>query len=133
LIDTKCRDLSPVVDTWQQTAGLTIGTGMSGHGFGIRPGYGPRFVARLVPERVLGHDLAGSALRGFPMEVHDIGPTFSHNEKDAPPMPHQRTACETHAEITLARPPAHHSRTAIRSSQTAGFVEEKLRSFGITR
>jgi glycine/D-amino acid oxidase-like deaminating enzyme len=45
----------PIVDH-APIPGLTIATGMSGHGFGIGPGMG-RVVADLVLGRAVGHDL----------------------------------------------------------------------------
>jgi glycine/D-amino acid oxidase-like deaminating enzyme len=44
--------------------GLTIATGMSGHGFGIGPGIG-RVVAALVTGQPTGHDLARFRLSRF--------------------------------------------------------------------
>jgi glycine/D-amino acid oxidase-like deaminating enzyme len=55
MIDTM-PDVVPVVDA-APIPGLTIATGMSGHGFGIGPGMG-RVVADLVDGRPPGHDLA---------------------------------------------------------------------------
>jgi glycine/D-amino acid oxidase-like deaminating enzyme len=49
-------DVVPIVDH-APIAGLTIATGMSGHGFGIGPGMG-RVVADLVTGRPVGHDLS---------------------------------------------------------------------------
>ena len=49
-------DVVPIVDH-APIAGLTIATGMSGHGFGIGPGMG-RVVADLVMGRATGHDLS---------------------------------------------------------------------------
>ena len=54
MIDTM-PDVVPVVDA-APIAGLTIATGMSGHGFGIGPGMG-RVLADLVLGRAPGHDL----------------------------------------------------------------------------
>lgn len=54
MIDT-LPDVVPVVD--QATIpGLIIATGMSGHGFGIGPGFG-RVLADMVAGRKIGHDL----------------------------------------------------------------------------
>ena len=53
MIDTM-PDVVPVID---REGGLTIATGMSGHGFGIGPGVG-RVVADLVRGRPPGHDLS---------------------------------------------------------------------------
>lgn len=50
-------DLVPVVDRVPSLPGLTLGTGMSGHGFGIGPAMG-RILADLVLARAPGHDLA---------------------------------------------------------------------------
>ncbi|MFD2738566.1 NAD(P)/FAD-dependent oxidoreductase [Sulfitobacter aestuarii] len=55
MIDTM-PDIVPVVDRCAQLPGLTIGTGMSGHGFGIGPGMG-KVLAALVCGRDPGHDL----------------------------------------------------------------------------
>ena len=54
MIDTM-PDVVPVVDH-APIPGLTIATGMSGHGFGIGPGMG-RVVADLVTGGAVGHDL----------------------------------------------------------------------------
>ena len=50
-------DVVPIVDRCAALPGLTIGTGMSAHGFGIGPGFG-RVLADLVAGRSPGHDLA---------------------------------------------------------------------------
>ncbi len=55
MIDTM-PDTVPVVDHAPGVAGLTIATGMSGHGFGIGPAMG-RVVADLVRGVPVGHDL----------------------------------------------------------------------------
>ncbi len=55
MIDTM-PDVVPVIDR-APLAGLTIATGLSGHGFGIGPAVG-RVVADLVAGRAPGHDLA---------------------------------------------------------------------------
>ncbi|EPX84990.1 NAD(P)/FAD-dependent oxidoreductase [Salipiger mucosus] len=49
-------DVVPVVGPVQQLPGLTVATGMCGHGFGIGPAFG-RIMADLAQERDLGHDL----------------------------------------------------------------------------
>jgi glycine/D-amino acid oxidase-like deaminating enzyme len=49
-------DLVPVIDRVAEIPGLTVATGMSGHGFGIGPGVG-RVVADLVTGDDPGHDL----------------------------------------------------------------------------
>ena len=50
-------DVVPVIDRAPTIPGLTIATGMSGHGFGIGPGVG-RLVADLVAGNPVGHDLS---------------------------------------------------------------------------
>ncbi|MCX7559394.1 FAD-binding oxidoreductase [Sulfitobacter sp. F26204] len=55
MIDTM-PDLVPIVDHCAGIPGLVIGTGMSGHGFGIGPGMG-RVLAALVTGDQVGHDL----------------------------------------------------------------------------
>jgi glycine/D-amino acid oxidase-like deaminating enzyme len=55
MIDT-LPDVVPIIDHGP-IAGLTIATGMSGHGFGIGPGIG-RVVADLVTGGHVGHDLS---------------------------------------------------------------------------
>ncbi len=55
MIDTM-PDLVPVVDRIAQVPGLTVGTGMSGHGFGIGPAIG-RVLAALALGEATGHDL----------------------------------------------------------------------------
>ena len=70
MIDTM-PDVVPVVDRSHDIDGLVIGTGMSGHGFGIGPAMG-RCLAALVMGDNVGHDLSrfratrftdGSAIR----------------------------------------------------------------------
>jgi glycine/D-amino acid oxidase-like deaminating enzyme len=56
-------DVVPIVDQ-APIPGLTIATGMSGHGFGIGPGMG-RVVADLVLGRPTGHDLSRFRLSRF--------------------------------------------------------------------
>jgi glycine/D-amino acid oxidase-like deaminating enzyme len=55
MIDTM-PDLVPVVDRIADLPGLTVGTGMSGHGFGIGPAMG-RVLAALATDGDTGHDL----------------------------------------------------------------------------
>ena len=62
MIDTM-PDVVPVVDH-APVPGLTIATGMSGHGFGIGPGIG-RVVADLVAGGAVGHDLSRFRLSRF--------------------------------------------------------------------
>jgi len=56
-------DVVPVISP-APIAGLTIATGLSGHGFGIGPGFG-RVVADLALGRSTGHDLARFRLSRF--------------------------------------------------------------------
>ncbi len=62
MIDTM-PDVVPVVDA-APVPGLWIATGMSGHGFGIGPGFG-RVMADLVAGRAPGHDLSRFRLSRF--------------------------------------------------------------------
>jgi glycine/D-amino acid oxidase-like deaminating enzyme len=62
MIDT-LPDTVPIVDH-APIPGLTIATGMSGHGFGIGPGMG-RVVADLVSGGPVGHDLSRFRLSRF--------------------------------------------------------------------
>ncbi len=55
MIDTM-PDVVPVVDRCAAIPGLVVGTGMSGHGFGIGPAMG-RILAALVTGDETGHDL----------------------------------------------------------------------------
>ena len=65
-------DVVPVIDRVAAVPGLTIGTGMCGHGFGIGPGVG-RVLADLVCGDAPGHDLRRFRLSRFrdgsPMEL----------------------------------------------------------------
>ena len=63
MIDTM-PDIVPVVDRVDRLPGLTIGTGMSGHGFGIGPGMG-RVLAALATGGEVGHDLSRFRLSRF--------------------------------------------------------------------
>ncbi|WP_439149640.1 NAD(P)/FAD-dependent oxidoreductase [Sulfitobacter sp.] len=63
MIDTM-PDIVPVVDRAPTLPGLTIGTGMSGHGFGIGPGMG-RVLAALATGGDVGHDLTRFRLSRF--------------------------------------------------------------------
>lgn len=63
MIDTM-PDIVPVVDRVVSIPGLTVGTGMSGHGFGIGPGMG-RVLAALVTGDKVGHDLHRFRLSRF--------------------------------------------------------------------
>lgn len=57
-------DVVPVIDRVDLLPGLTIATGMSGHGFGIGPGVG-RVVADLVTGGAVGHDLSRFRMSRF--------------------------------------------------------------------
>lgn len=63
MIDT-LPDVVPVIDHVDALPGLTVATGMAGHGFGIGPGVG-RVVADLVTGRPAGHDLHRFRLSRF--------------------------------------------------------------------
>ena len=63
MIDTM-PDVVPVIDRVAAIPGLTIATGLSGHGFGIGPGMG-RVVADLVAGNPTGHDLHRFRLARF--------------------------------------------------------------------
>jgi glycine/D-amino acid oxidase-like deaminating enzyme len=56
MIDTM-PDVVPVVDHAPSLPGLIVATGMSGHGFGIGPGFG-RVIASMVRGEPTGHDLS---------------------------------------------------------------------------
>lgn len=75
MIDTM-PDVVPVVDHAACVPGLTIATGMSGHGFGIGPGMG-RVLADLLRGRAPGHDLARFRLSRFSDGTKiDLGPSL---------------------------------------------------------
>lgn len=63
MIDTM-PDVVPVVDQVDAIPGLTVATGMCGHGFGIGPGFG-RMVAQLVTGETPNHDLRRFRLSRF--------------------------------------------------------------------
>ena len=63
MIDTM-PDLVPIIDRAEVLPGLTIATGMSGHGFGIGPAIG-RIVADLVNRQPVGHDISPFRLSRF--------------------------------------------------------------------
>jgi len=56
MIDTM-PDVIPIVDRTPQMPGLIIATGMSGHGFGIGPGFG-KIIATMVQEKPVGYDMS---------------------------------------------------------------------------
>lgn len=75
MIDTM-PDIVPVIDKVASIEGLTIATGMSGHGFGIGPGVG-RVVADLVMGKASGHDLHRFRLARFSDGTRmDLGPAL---------------------------------------------------------
>lgn len=49
-------DVVPIVDRVPQLEGLIIATGMSGHGFGIGPGFG-KIISQMVQGKPTGHDM----------------------------------------------------------------------------
>ncbi len=57
-------DVVPVVDRVQAISGLVVATGMSGHGFGIGPGFG-RVVSDMIQGNAIGHDLNRFRLSRF--------------------------------------------------------------------
>ncbi|MEM8577351.1 MAG: FAD-dependent oxidoreductase [Pseudomonadota bacterium] len=63
MIDTM-PDVVPVVDRIAALPGLVLGTGMSGHGFGIGPGMG-QVLARLAAEEGPGFDLTRFRMQRF--------------------------------------------------------------------
>ncbi|WP_236870656.1 NAD(P)/FAD-dependent oxidoreductase, partial [Candidatus Bandiella numerosa] len=63
MIDTM-PDIVPVVDRAARLPGLSICTGMCGHGFGIGPGFG-RVMASLIAGEDPGHDLSRFRLSRF--------------------------------------------------------------------
>lgn len=63
MIDTM-PDIVPVIDQLSRPRGLTLATGLSGHGFGIGPGIG-RVVADLVAGNAPGYDLSRFRLSRF--------------------------------------------------------------------
>lgn len=49
-------DIVPIVDRVPDLQGLIIATGMSGHGFGIGPGFG-KIITEMVQGKTLGHNM----------------------------------------------------------------------------
>ncbi len=75
MIDT-LPDVVPVVDHAAQLPGLTIATGMCGHGFGIGLAFG-RIAADLVQGNAPGHDLSRFRLSRFSDGSRlELGPTL---------------------------------------------------------
>ena len=56
MIDTM-PDVVPIVDRVPDLQGLIIATGMSGHGFGIGPGFG-KIIAAMAMQKPCGHDVS---------------------------------------------------------------------------
>lgn len=50
-------DVVPIIDRVPQIKGLILATGMSGHGFGIGPGFG-KIIARIAAGKPTGHDIS---------------------------------------------------------------------------
>ncbi len=57
-------DIVPIVDTVETIPGLTISTGMCGHGFGIGPAFG-RITAQLATGKTPTHDISRFRLSRF--------------------------------------------------------------------
>lgn len=75
MIDT-LPDVVPVVDHADRIPGLTVATGMCGHGFGIGPAFG-RIVADLVQGKPTGHDMSRFRLsRFFDGSKLELGPNL---------------------------------------------------------
>ncbi|NEX45364.1 NAD(P)/FAD-dependent oxidoreductase [Pseudotabrizicola algicola] len=75
MIDTM-PDVVPIVDH-APIPGLTIATGMSGHGFGIGPGMG-KVLANLVRGRATGHDIRRFRLSRFrDGSAPELGPALA--------------------------------------------------------
>ena len=73
MIDTM-PDVVPVMDRVEAIKGLVVGTGFSGHGFGIGPGAG-RVLSALVTGENVGHDLHRFRLSRFTDgSKMDLGP-----------------------------------------------------------
>ena len=49
-------DIVPIVDRVPTMPGLIVATGMSGHGFGIGPGFG-KIIAAMIQDKPAGHDI----------------------------------------------------------------------------
>ncbi|MGB7286883.1 MAG: FAD-binding oxidoreductase [Salaquimonas sp.] len=50
-------DIVPIVDHIPQLGGVILATGMSGHGFGIGPGFG-KIIAKMAAGKPVGHDMS---------------------------------------------------------------------------
>ena len=75
MIDTM-PDIVPVMDRVPGLHGLTLGTGFSGHGFGIGPGAG-RVISALVQNKTPGHDLERFRFSRFQDgSTMDLGPAL---------------------------------------------------------
>ena len=75
MIDTM-PDFVPVLDRGSALRGLTIATGLSGHGFGIGPGIG-KIAAQLIAGETPSHDISRFRLSRFAEEAPlELGPTL---------------------------------------------------------
>ena len=75
MIDTM-PDVVPIVDRVPDLPGLIVATGMSGHGFGIGPGFG-RVIARMVQGLPVEHDLSRFRFSRFSDGSKiDLGPSI---------------------------------------------------------
>lgn len=75
MIDT-LPDIVPVMDHVPALPGLTLGTGFSGHGFGIGPGAG-RVLSALVQGKAPGHDISRFRFSRFQDGTKmDLGPAL---------------------------------------------------------
>jgi glycine/D-amino acid oxidase-like deaminating enzyme len=75
MIDTM-PDVVPILDQCPKLPGLTIATGMCGHGFGIGPGIG-RVMADMIVGKPIGHDLSRFRFSRFTDGSKiDIGPAL---------------------------------------------------------
>lgn len=63
MIDTM-PDFIPVVDRTAEYSNLIIATGMSGHGFGIGPGFG-KIIAQMIAGQTIKHDLSRFRISRF--------------------------------------------------------------------
>ena len=50
-------DIVPIMDRVPALPGLIVATGMSGHGFGIGPGFG-KIISEIVQNKTPGHDIS---------------------------------------------------------------------------
>ncbi|MFZ1813849.1 MAG: FAD-binding oxidoreductase [Rhizobiaceae bacterium] len=74
MIDTT-PDIVPIVDHVRQLPGLFVATGMSGHGFGIGPGFG-RVIADMVAGDAPGHEMSRFRFSRFGGSKLEPGPAL---------------------------------------------------------